>query len=260
VSISAAEVALVSTNTFVGELFQIHDSNGEPVRLTEIAGVHTGANQTLSGDITAIDVSTKTITVATDPATWTSAASPGDSIIVHPDGLADPKHAGTYTILSTTTSSITVAEELGGEEDEVAVTVDITVANTGDVFRGGGADFKIVNEDRGLFRWIDGGAMVANGTSVTVIYWQYAIVGKREFLPQSSDTVEGSMRLIMSRDNFGRETERYIPKCKVTPGAFNATVDAYSNFVLNFEVVSDDTLTNPVGHVQHYKGSVPSSS
>jgi hypothetical protein len=258
ISVSAAEVSKVSTDTFVGELFQIVDSASEPVRMTKIAGVQTGAT-TEANDITAIDVSTKTITVTTDFSAVASMAN-GKQFIIHPEGLADKANAGTYTVSGTpTATTVTVTETFGGA-DETAVTVDLTHAGASGTVYDQGTDWSTVNDDRGVFKWIDGGAMSVAATSVTVVYWQYAITGLRQVLPQAVTTIEGELRVIFSRDTFALETERYIPKVKVTPGSTNFQVDDYSSFVMNFEVVADDSLTNTVGHLKQYKGTLPAIS
>ena len=254
-SVTAAENTFVSSLTYKGELLQLTDSSSEPIRLTQIAGVYTGTVTTGTGDCTAIDVSTGRITTASSYVS----SSAGDQIIIHPDGLADKRNAGTYTIVGTPSATVISVSEPFLGADETAVTVDLTIANAGTVYKTT-TDWTPYSHDRGLLSFVDGGAMAASSTAVTVIYWQYAISGDRLIIPQSASSIEGELRVIFSRDTFGSETERYIPKVKVQPGAASFSTDDYSNFVLNFEVTSDTTKTNQVGHMKHYKGAIPSSS
>lgn len=246
---------------FVGGLFQILGADGEPaLPLDAIAAVYSGTLTTSANVITAINVATRTITVSSD---LTAVLDPGDPIIIHPDGLADPKHAGTYTILSMTASAIVLTTPLKGAANETAVTVDLSHGAL--VVGVEGTDWEIYDLELGIVKtgsnWAIPGGTLEDPVSARAIYQTAALTGRRLIKPQSvTGAIEGTMQLILSRGNNAQRTLRSF-RCSLATGAMTIGNEAYSTGTLTANVLSDLTeIDNIAGTMLDFKGDIPSFS
>lgn len=255
-----------TNHLFIGGIFQVLDDSGNAaVPLNAIAAVFSGALDTIANVITAINVSTRTLTMASDQ---TATLTAGDVIIIHPDGLADPAKAGTYTILSITAGAIVLATALkGNSTNEAAVTVDLShnQTTTTTVIGLEGTDWSIRDMELGVIEtatgWaIPGGSLDTPIATARVLYQTAALTGRRLIKPQSSTgSIEGEMTLILSRGANAQRTLRRF-NCSLNTGGLNFTADAYSSATITASITSDLTDVDIAGISLDFKGDIPSFS
>lgn len=254
---SQAEAA-VSQYCNAGRLKKIKDSSGvEVFGLDAIAGVYTGTVSTKT--LTTIVVATKTLTLSGDQ-TAVAGLAPGKALIVNKLGLANITNSATYTIVSNTlnggNTDIVVSETPAA--NETAITGQVTHENAGTVYKIG-VDWSIYSKDRGIIRFITGGAFAADA-NLTIVYTTSALSGNRLIYPQSlGGVIKGTGFIVWGRGNNAYQSVRQAT-VTIEPNASNINVDEFSNLVLTVKVISDITATQPAGKLLQFKGSLPTSS
>ena len=255
-----------TNHLFIGGIFQVLDASGNAaVPLNAIAAVFAGTLDTITDVITAINVSTRTLTMASDQ---TATLSAGDRIIIHPAGLADPAKAGTYVIESITAGAIVLTTPLkGNSTNESSVTVDLSHnQTTTSTFIGlEGTDWSIRDLELGIVEtasaWaIPGGSLDTPLPTARVLYQTAALTGRRLIKPQSAaGSIDGEMLIIMSRDNNARRTLRRFD-CSLDTSALNTPGDAYASATVTASITSDLTDVDIAGTMLDFKGDIPTFS
>ena len=238
-----------------GRLLKIKDIAGAYLYgLSTVAGIY-GAVAPQVKTVTGIVASTKTITFS--GGAFSPALVNGEKIILGPLGLANVANAGTYTIASSTSTTVVVVETIA--TDETAITGEVIGKNAGTVIYVPTTDFVVKSLDRGIVQMVSGGAFAAAATIVPVIGTS-AISGNRLINPQSlKGVIRGTGFLIYGRENNARQTVREAVM-DLSPSSANMSVDDFSNFVMNAQVISDLTATDVAGRILAYKGALPSTS
>ena len=239
-------------------LAKIHDDDSDRTKLyglDAVAGVASAAPSSgvLSTDaFTAIAKATKTITTAGDLSSHLSA---GDQIIIETTGLADVDNAGTYTVASTTSSTVVVEEAFAA--DESSITGSLVYAATGDsgTIYDKDTDWGLHHESRGIISALSGGALSSAGNR-TVYFTTAALSGKRLIKPHSrTGTIEGVGMVVYGRNNNAQQAVREFD-CSITPGGAALNDSDYSQVTLNVRVLNDLTKDDPAGRMLAFKGGV----
>jgi hypothetical protein len=276
---TAVEKPAIPHYAYPERLLKLIDNDADQTKLyayDQIFGVVIPGDRitTAVGDVTAINNSTNTLTVTTDFDT-TGIILAGDHIIVHYDGLANGNNARTYTVASTTTTTIVTVEQ--PQANEAAVTVDLTYKSntsgtTGDVLKQAKVgtteigDWAISSEARGLITFSEDGlkfttALYPTGATLNVYAHLGAILSrKRVFQPQDAKGLqEGTLVLIWSRNDNTDQTVREM-EVSLAPSATAISDEAFSDFTLQAKVLSDLTADQPAGRVLQFLGTTPTQS
>lgn len=252
----SAAAQKVAHYSWPGRLVKIKDSAGVPLfSLSAIAGVYAGtAPQTRV--ITGIVASTKTITFS--GGAFSPALTNGDPVIVSPTGLANIANAKTYTVASSTSTTCVVVETVAA--DETAITGELIGKASGTTIYTPTTDFVVQSLDRGILKMVSTGAFSVAG-NITPVIGTNAISGLRLLNPQSlKGIIKGKGWLYYGREGNNRQTVREAIMT-LSPSSANFSVDDFSNFVLNAQVITDLTQTTDVaGRLIGFKGSLPTTS
>lgn len=251
----AAAQKRVTHKMFPGYLTKVHDSDTAKTsihRLSAIAGLLSaapGAGVLSIDAFTAIVSATKTITTAGD---LTSHLSPGDSIVIEGTGLANILNAGTYTVASTTATTVVVNEAFAA--DESAITGSLIYKATGDsgTVYDKGVDWEPESLDMGYLRTIKGGAISTTQDAV-VVFSTAAITGIRQFDPQAGGEIKGQFELYWNRAGC-EEINVREGRCQLAPAGTQVSVEQASTFTLTLTVLTDNTATKPSGTMKYIKG------
>lgn len=256
---TGATLTGVDHEAYVGQISKMLDSAGEKIyNATSFNGI-TIAGATLGSTLTIVDINAVTgkITLDTGEAVG---LSPGDPIMVFDTNLTDLANAGTYEIDSISTDVLTLipasAAQLSSSQDMSSSNGALKSGTAGELYIKG-VDYEVTSFDRGFFRMIGGGAFVADAT-VEVWCAIGAISGTRKIVPQSQTDIKGEALLMFSRDDGDSQSVREIPLLSLTPASPNLTADAYSDWSVEAKVLSDPSLSEPVGDLVYFKGNLPS--
>jgi len=256
----------VSHHVHPGKLLKLVDSDDVPMyKLGKVIGLmvrDAGADLT-EVEITAMDVSDKTITVTGNIASEFDA---GDKIVVRTLDLANPLNAGTYTVVSAAgVGPAVITVEEAPVADEVAISgLLIYKADAGDAgtIYGPDVDFEDVSLDRGFIRIIatgDGGAIAAED-EIVVIFQTAALSGQRLINPHDlQDNVKGKAILVFSREDNGEQSAREF-YCSMTPNGFNPNDSDFSDFTITVKIISQPTEAVPAGRLLQFVGDLPDES
>lgn len=217
----AADVEIQHFAT-LGRLVKVKDADGSLLyNLSAVAGVIKGTDGVPTAQYILTDVvrATKTITTSDDASTLVAS----DIIMVTGVGLADPKNAGTFTVVSATGAGptvIVVEETPGGDADETAITGE--VYDDADLLPP--SEFEVESLSRGLVRFVDTGTnTVFTADGQAIIFFSKAAIaaGTRLMKPQSlTGVIQGQGILVYGRENNANQTVREF-RCSINPSSAN---------------------------------------
>jgi hypothetical protein len=242
-----------------GRLLKIvdNDAAATPVfSLSTIAGVYKGSME--ARVITGIVASTKTITYS--GGAFTTPPIANDKIIVKSTGLANVLNAGTYTVVSATSTTIVTSEAFAADEVAITGSVLAKLTGAGNVIYAPTTDWVAKSLDRGIIQFTPGGVNFTVAGNLTIEYGLAAIASSLRLIkPQSGAVIYGTAWIYWGRGNNAYQSVREC-RISVTPNAANFSDSDFSNMVLTVTVVNDITKTVPAGRLLQFKGALPLTS
>lgn len=260
----SATVKDVSHDVIASNLISLHDSDTDETSLyglDAISGMYTGVIDNSTLTITDMVAATKVITVSGGDPTAIAGLANGKFFIVHFDGsMVEKANSRSYTVASTTATTITVVEAIAA--DETTITAGITYEDGGEVYeQGAAADWIPYDTEKGLAKIVsaaEGGSITTS--TINIVFAIAALSGDRLINPQSGKgEVKGDGQIFWSRGNNLDQTVREA-RISITPSSANVQIDDYSDMVLTVKVLSDLQATDVAGRMLSFDGTIPTTS